>query len=201
MSRRLAFVLMMGLSACAPAERGADRTLDPAPDPVVATGAESAGAESAGSTSRARASTSAKPNACLGLGDPVCTAEGSDQAATNIDGGELAVCSRDPLTGFFRDGRCNTGATDRGVHVVCAQVTDEFLAFTAARGNDLSTPAPDYGFPGLEPGDRWCLCAARWREAYEAGVVTPVDRAATHRVALRLIDDGPLQAAALPRSD
>lgn len=105
--------------------------------------------------------------------------------ARNILGGPLQACSLAPLTGWFRDGCCRTDENDRGSHVVCAQVTAEFLAFSKARGNDLSTPAPEYGFPGLQPGDRWCLCASRWREALDAGVAPPVVLAATQASALR----------------
>jgi uncharacterized protein (DUF2237 family) len=94
--------------------------------------------------------------------------------AKNVLGNDLEPCSFDPLTGFYRDGCCNTGADDVGVHVVCAQMTEEFLAFSQARGNDLSTPMPEHGFPGLRAGDRWCLCASRWQEAFEAGVAPPV---------------------------
>src|SRR5687768_9067794 len=94
--------------------------------------------------------------------------------ARNVLGDELQSCSEYPLTGFYRDGCCNTGSGDLGVHVVCAEMTEEFLLFSASRGNDLSTPMPDYGFPGLNPGDRWCLCAARWQEAFEAGFAPPV---------------------------
>jgi uncharacterized protein len=94
--------------------------------------------------------------------------------AKNVLGNDLEPCGFDPLTGFYRDGCCNTGAEDIGVHVVCAQMTDEFLAFSQARGNDLSTPMPAAGFPGLQAGDRWCLCASRWQEAFEAGVAPPV---------------------------
>jgi uncharacterized protein (DUF2237 family) len=104
--------------------------------------------------------------------------------AKNVLGTELETCSLAPRTGFYRDGCCNTGADDAGVHVVCAQVTEQFLAFSRQQGNDLSTPAPAYGFPGLVPGDRWCLCAARWKEAYDAGVAPPVVLAATHAGAL-----------------
>jgi uncharacterized protein (DUF2237 family) len=98
----------------------------------------------------------------------------------NVLGGPLAECSSKPLTGFFRDGCCNTGAEDRGVHTVCSLMTAEFLEFSRARGNDLSTPMPDFGFPGLKPGDRWCLCAARWREALKAGFAPKVVLTATH---------------------
>ena len=102
----------------------------------------------------------------------------------NVLGGELEPCSVDPLTGFYRDGTCRTGGQDVGVHAVCAVMTEEFLAFSAAAGNDLSTPRPEWGFPGLVPGDRWCLCAARWEEALEAGKAPPVVLAATHALAL-----------------
>lgn len=100
--------------------------------------------------------------------------------ALNVLGGELASCSFDPLTGFYRNGCCDTGSEDMGVHIVCAIMTDEFLAFSKSRGNDLSTPAPQYGFDGLKAGDRWCLCAARWREAYDAGCAPEVVLEATH---------------------
>lgn len=101
-------------------------------------------------------------------------------AGKNVLGGELAVCSTEPMTGFFRDGCCNTGAEDLGLHTVCTEVTAEFLEFSKARGNDLSTPNPLYGFPGLKPGDRWCLCAARWKEAYDAGMAPKVLLEACH---------------------
>jgi uncharacterized protein (DUF2237 family) len=100
--------------------------------------------------------------------------------ALNVLGGELESCSFDPLTGFYRNGCCDTGSEDMGVHIVCAVMTDEFLAFSKDRGNDLSTPAPQYGFGGLKAGDRWCLCAARWREAYDAGCAPVVVLEATH---------------------
>ena len=104
----------------------------------------------------------------------------------NVLGGELQTCSTDPMTGFFRDGGCSTGPQDAGSHTVCAVMTAEFLGFTAQRGNDLSTPRPEYDFPGLKPGDRWCLCASRWEEARRAGVAPPVVAAATHEAALRV---------------
>jgi uncharacterized protein (DUF2237 family) len=103
----------------------------------------------------------------------------------NVLGGPLAGCCSDPLTGFYRNGRCETGPDDLGVHTVCAQVTEDFLSYTASRGNDLSTPHP--GFPGLKPGDRWCLCAARWLEAQQAGAAPPVMLRATHEATLKLI--------------
>ena len=109
----------------------------------------------------------------------------------NVLGGTLSTCSISPRTGFYRDGCCNTGAEDRGLHVVCAQVTAEFLRFARSRGNDLITPAPEFGFPGLKPGDRWCVCAGTWREAFEAGVAPPVVLAATNEEALAVI---PLEA-------
>jgi uncharacterized protein len=105
----------------------------------------------------------------------------------NVLGGQLEACSLDPLTGFYRNGCCDTGPDDLGVHSVCAQVTEEFLEFSREQGNDLSTPAPHYGFPGLVPGDRWCLCASRWLEAWEAGAAPPVYLAATHEATLAMM--------------
>jgi uncharacterized protein len=106
----------------------------------------------------------------------------------NVLGTELTVCSLSPRTGFYRNGCCDTGPGDLGMHVVCAEVTAEFLEFSQAAGNDLSTPNPQYDFPGLEPGDRWCLCAARWKEALEAGKAPPVVLEATHMSALEFVD-------------
>ncbi len=105
----------------------------------------------------------------------------------NVMGGILAPCSTTPLTGFYRDGCCNTGPEDLGMHVVCARVTRAFLEFAREQGNDLITPVPEYGFPGLKSGDRWCVCAATWRQAYEAGVAPPVVLAATHEETLAII--------------
>lgn len=116
--------------------------------------------------------------------------------AKNVLGGELEVCCTSPLTGYYRDGFCRTGGQDFGVHVVCAQVTAEFLEFTKARGNDLSTPHPEFQFPGLQPGDRWCLCADRWQEALEAGVAPPVILASTHARALEVVSLTDLKAHA-----
>lgn len=107
--------------------------------------------------------------------------------ARNVLGGALLPCSVAPLTGFYRDGCCNTGPEDLGLHVVCVEVTAGFLAFSRGRGNDLSTPRPEYGFPGLTPGDRWCLCAARWEEARLAGLAPPVLLEATHEAALSIV--------------
>jgi uncharacterized protein (DUF2237 family) len=100
--------------------------------------------------------------------------------ALNVLGTPLEPCSLDPMTGFYRNGCCDTGAEDHGVHIVCAVMTDAFLAFSKERGNDLSTPVPMYEFPGLKAGDRWCLCAARWREAYDAGCAPQVVLESTH---------------------
>lgn len=100
------------------------------------------------------------------------------------------------MTGFFRDGCCNTGPMDRGVHTVCARVTEDFLTFSKARGNDLSTPRPEFQFPGLKPGDRWCLCAARWAEAYEAGMAPEVVLEATHEATLQMVPIEALKAHA-----
>ena len=102
----------------------------------------------------------------------------------NVLGGELLDCSHAPLTGFLRDGCCNSPDADQGVHAVCVRVTAEFLAFSKARGNDLSTPRPEFEFPGLAPGDQWCLCAARWQQAFEAGAAPRVVLVATHERAL-----------------
>jgi uncharacterized protein (DUF2237 family) len=113
--------------------------------------------------------------------------------ARNIFGEPLVPCSFDPLTGFFRDGCCKTNAEDAGTHVVCAIMTDEFLSFSASRGNDLSTPVPEWGFPGLKSGDQWCLCALRWMEALEAGRAPPVVLESTNLVALELIDEDVLK--------
>lgn len=107
--------------------------------------------------------------------------------AKNVLGTELMACSYDPLTGYFRDGCCQTDASDAGSHLICARVTADFLAFSLSVGNDLSTPRPEYRFTGLKPGDRWCLCALRWREALEAGVAPPVVLEATHENALQFV--------------
>lgn len=114
--------------------------------------------------------------------------------AHNVLGTELYDCSIDPVTGWFRDGCCNTDAGDVGVHTVCAVMTDDFLAFSKSVGNDLSTPMPEYGFPGLKAGDRWCLCAARWVEALEAGVAPKVVLEATHAKTLEWASLTDLQA-------
>ncbi len=105
----------------------------------------------------------------------------------NVFGEPLAACSDSPLTGFFRDGCCNTHPQDVGSHTVCAVMTDGFLAFSKAAGNDLTTPVPEYAFPGLKTGDRWCLCAARWQQAFEAGMAPRVVLAATHERALEIV--------------
>jgi uncharacterized protein len=102
----------------------------------------------------------------------------------NVLGGPLEPCGFDPVTGFWRDGSCRTGGEDLGVHAVCAVMTDEFLAYSASVGNDLSTPRPEFGFPGLLAGDRWCLCADRWQQAFEAGVAPPVVLESTHALSL-----------------
>ena len=113
--------------------------------------------------------------------------------ARNVLGTELVPCSLDPVTGFYRNGCCDTGAEDVGVHAVCVVMTAEFLEFSKAAGNDLSTPMPQYGFPGLVPGDQWCLCASRWQEAFEAGVAPPVVLEATHAGTLEWARLGDLQ--------
>lgn len=117
--------------------------------------------------------------------------------AHNVLGTPLEPCSFDPVTGFFRDGCCETGADDHGVHVVCARVTAEFLSFSADAGNDLMTPRPEFGFAGLKPGDQWCLCASRWAEALDAGVAPPVVLEATHARALEWCSLSDLRAHAV----
>jgi uncharacterized protein (DUF2237 family) len=112
---------------------------------------------------------------------------GDNPRQVNVFGEPLADCSHSPKTGWFRSGCCETDAADFGSHTVCAVMTAEFLTFSQSRGNDLSTPQPAFGFPGLKPGDRWCLCAARWREAFEAGHAPRVHLKATHRRALEVI--------------
>lgn len=105
----------------------------------------------------------------------------------NVLGGPLKSCSLNPLTGFFRNGNCDTCAEDEGCHTVCVEVTSAFLTYSQACGNDLSTPRPEYHFPGLQPGDRWCVCATRWLECLERGVAAPVSLAATHERALEAV--------------
>jgi uncharacterized protein len=117
--------------------------------------------------------------------------------AKNVLGGGLEPCCMSPMAGFYRDGCCNTGPGDYGVHVVCAQVTEDFLVFSRRQGNDLSAALPEYGFPGLKPGDRWCLCAMRWREAMDAGVAPPVILEATHIAALEFVSLEELTSHAL----
>ncbi len=117
--------------------------------------------------------------------------------AKNVLGTELQTCSLDPVTGFYRDGCCNTGAQDAGLHLVCTEVTEEFLTFSKAAGNDLSTPNEMWGFPGLKPGDRWCVCVERWKQAYEAGFAAPVVLEATHISTLEFVNLEDLQALAV----
>jgi uncharacterized protein len=115
----------------------------------------------------------------------------------NVLGGPLSACCFAPLTGYFRDGWCHTASENRGSHVICAKLTREFLDFSRERGNDLETPVPEYRFPGLKPGDRWCLCALRWREALKAGMAPPVVLEATHERALQYVSIAELAAHAL----
>ncbi|MBM4359033.1 MAG: DUF2237 domain-containing protein [Deltaproteobacteria bacterium] len=126
---------------------------------------------------------------------PAAAPEAERRAARNLDDGALATCGTSPMTGVYRDGRCATGPDDAGVHVVCARVTEEFLAFTRERGNDLVSARGS--FPGLRAGDRWCLCASRWAEAEQAGVAPPVDLAATEAQALRFVSRDTLARHAL----
>ncbi len=115
----------------------------------------------------------------------------------NVFGEPLATCSISPMTGWYRSGCCETDDEDFGSHTICVVVTEEFLAFSKSRGNDLSTPQPQTGFPGLEPGDRWCLCAARWLEAHQAGSAPRVYLRATHRRALEIVELEDLKASAI----
>jgi len=126
--------------------------------------------------------------------DPTRSGGGS---ARNVLGGPLRSCSVRPMTGFFRNGCCDFHRDDAGLHVVCAQMTEEFLQFSVTRGNDLVTPVPEFEFPGLKPGDRWCLCAARWKEALLAGKAPPVVLDATHEAALSIVSLEELKKHAL----
>ena len=118
-------------------------------------------------------------------------------SARNVMGTPLEACCSDPMTGYYRDGYCNTGAGDFGAHVVCAQMTAAFLEFSKARGNDLMRPRPEYQFPGLKPGDCWCLCASRWQEAFEAGCAPKVKLNSTHDGALEFVSLDDLQQHSL----
>ena len=118
--------------------------------------------------------------------------------ARNVLGGELLPCSLDPLTGFLRDGCCNTSGEDGGLHLVCVECSAAFLTFSRQAGNDLSTPRPEWGFPGLNPGDRWCVCLPRWIEALQAGAAPKVFLEATHEKSLEWVDLATLQAHAAP---
>ncbi len=113
--------------------------------------------------------------------------------ATNVLGGKLETCCTSPMTGYYRDGKCNTGGGDYGAHTVCVQLTEEFLQFSKSRGNDLITPVPEYNFPGLKPGDCWCLCASRWKEAMDAGCAPGVVLSATHVLTLEYASLGELK--------
>lgn len=134
---------------------------------------------------------------CTVRGSTGCNFVNLKMTALNVLGGPLVACSFSPLTGYYRDGCCNTDHNDHGTHVVCAKVTAEFLDYSLTRGNDLTTPRPDYRFAGLKPGDRWCLCALRWKEALVAGVAPPVHLEATHAKALELVTLEQLQAHAI----
>lgn len=115
----------------------------------------------------------------------------------NVLGTPLKSCSTDPITGYFRNGCCETGPSDRGRHIVCAVMTDEFLDYSKAQGNDLSTPIPQFNFPGLNAGDQWCLCMERWREAHKAGKAPKVVLAATHQIALERVQLSVLEQIAI----
>ena len=119
------------------------------------------------------------------------------EAQLNVLGGPLSSCSHDPVTGFFRDGSCNTGPLDQGLHTVCAIMTEEFLEFSKAAGNDLSTPQPEFGFAGLKAGDQWCLCAARWEQARQAGHAPKIRLASTNQASLAVCNLNDLKAHAI----
>jgi len=119
----------------------------------------------------------------------------------NVFGNPIASCCTDPMTGFYRDGKCVTGPEDHGTHIVCAQMTEEFLVYTKRKGNDLSTPLPAYNFPGLKAGDCWCLCISRWLQAVEAGVAPPINLSATHEKALEYATIELLELYSLERSN
>jgi hypothetical protein len=119
----------------------------------------------------------------------------------NVLGGTLISCSMEPLTGFYRDGQCQVGPEDHGCHAICCELTSDFLAYSKQCGNDLSTPMPQYGFPGLKPGDRWCVCAARWKEAHAAGHACPVILKATSEAALKYVSRGILEEFAVVEGD
>ena len=123
--------------------------------------------------------------------------------AKNVLGTDLKTCCKNPMTGFYRNGCCDTGPEDHGLHLVCVKVTEEFLAFSKSVGNDLSTPQPQFDFPGLKEGDRWCLCVSRWKEALEAGMAPAVFLEGTHILALEFVDLADLKhyAVATPDSD
>jgi uncharacterized protein len=159
-----------------------------------------AGLPGLGCSAPASAASPAKPpaSACGAAAcAPVAEQKASAAVEVDVEGHPLAPCSTAPMTGYYRTGSCSTGPEDTGTHVVCAKVTQEFLAFSRAQGNDLVTPRPEFTFPGLKPGDRWCLCALRWREALEAKVAPPVVLQATHSAALRFLPPEALRAAAL----
>jgi uncharacterized protein (DUF2237 family) len=121
----------------------------------------------------------------------------ADSGTKNVLGTPLQTCCTDPMTGFYRDGRCETGLEDHGTHVICAEMTEAFLTFTRSKGNDLSTPRPEYRFPGLKPGDKWCLCALRWREAFAENAAPPVVLERTHEKALEFVSLEDLKACEL----
>ncbi len=124
---------------------------------------------------------------CLGIGGKPNMIQNKNSEPQNVLGKNLEKCGLDPLTGFYRTGSCQTGPEDRGTHTVCAVLTEEFLQYTKSKGNDLSTPMPQYGFPGLNPGQRWCLCAARWFEAHKAGKAPHIVLSATHQKTLEVV--------------
>jgi uncharacterized protein (DUF2237 family) len=131
------------------------------------------------------------------MADAIGRREERGMTQRNVLGGELESCCMSPMTGYFRDGHCRTDKDDQGSHTVCARMTEEFLAFSKRTGNDLSTPHPEFGFPGLKPGDKWCICVSRWEDAFLAGVAPRIVLAATHERALDVVELDELKAHAL----
>lgn len=151
---------------------------------------------------RFASSTIVQQAACSGKGASMDLSSGTASSQKNVFGEDLQLCSIDPMTGYFRTGCCETGQGDSGVHTVCAVLTNDFLEYTKAQGNDLSTPRPQYGFPGLKAGDRWCLCALRWHEAFKAGKAPLVQLKSTNIKTLKLVPLEDLLTQAIdPRED
>ena len=195
--RTLLWILIMGCGSTTATGAAPVSKTEPPADTGTESGSEAGpGTEAiAGADPETQTECAADAPSCLFPDDGPAGAP--PPADRSVLGAPLAPCSMDPLTGWRRSGSCSTGPSDRGIHVVCAEMTPEFLRFTAARGTALSTPMPAFRFPGLNPGDRWCLCASRWQEAYDAGVAPGVVLEATEERALDLITDAALRSRAV----